>query len=102
MSTHDVTHKYGSDYKLIFVGDATMSPYEIVYAGGSVEHWNEEPGAVWIKRLLQTYPKAVWLNPEPEARWEYTPSIKLTRELMDDRMYPMTLAGLDAAIRELH
>ena len=102
MSTHDVTHKYGSDYKLIFVGDATMSPYEIVYAGGSVEHWNEEPGAVWIKRLLQTYPKSVWLNPEPEARWEYTPSIKLTRELMDDRMYPMTLAGLDAAIRELH
>ncbi|MGB5164477.1 MAG: VWA domain-containing protein [Woeseiaceae bacterium] len=102
MPTNDVTHKYGSDYKLIFVGDATMSPYEIVYAGGSVEHWNEEPGAVWIKRLLQTYPKAVWLNPEPEARWDYTPSIKLTRELMDDRMYPMTLAGLDAAIRELH
>jgi uncharacterized protein with von Willebrand factor type A (vWA) domain len=100
--TLDITHKYGADYKLIFVGDATMSPYEIVYAGGSVEHWNEEPGAVWIKRLLNTYPKAVWLNPEPRERWEYTPSTKLVRELMDDRMFPLTVAGLDDAIRELH
>ncbi len=100
--THDVTHKYGSDYKLVFVGDATMSPYEIVYAGGSVEHWNEEPGAVWIKRLLNTYPKAIWLNPEPKERWEYTPSIKLTQELMDDRMYPLTIAGLDEGIKALH
>ncbi len=100
--TVDVTHKYGADYKLIFVGDATMSPYEIVYPGGSVEHWNEEPGAVWIKRLLHTYPKAIWLNPEPQSRWEYTPSIKLTREIMDDRMFPLTLAGLDDAIKALH
>jgi len=100
--TLDVTHKYASDYKLIFVGDATMSPYEIVYAGGSVEHWNEEPGAVWIKRLLNTYPKAVWLNPEPQQRWDYTPSTKLVRELMDDRMYPLTIAGLDEAIKKLH
>jgi uncharacterized protein with von Willebrand factor type A (vWA) domain len=100
--TLDITHKYASDYKLIFVGDATMSPYEIVYAGGSVEHWNEEPGAVWIKRLLNTYPKAVWLNPEPRERWDYTPSIKLIRELMGERMYPLTIAGLDDAIRELH
>jgi len=99
--TVDVTHKYGADYKLVFVGDATMSPYEIVYAGGSVEHWNEEPGAVWIKRLLNTYPKAIWLNPEPVGRWDYTPSVKLTRELMDDRMYPLTLAGLDEGIRTL-
>jgi len=99
---HDITHKYGADYKLIFVGDATMSPYEIVYAGGSIEHWNEEPGAVWIKRLLGTYPNAIWLNPEPEARWDYTPSIKLTRELMDDRMYPLTIAGLDEGIKQLH
>ena len=75
--------------------DATMSPYEIVYAGGSVEHWNEEPGAVWIKRLLNAYPKAIWLNPEPEQRWEYTPSVKMTRELMEERMYPLTLAGID-------
>ena len=98
----EITHKYGPDYKLVFVGDATMSPYEIAYAGGSVEHWNEEPGAVWIKRLLKSYPKAVWLNPEPEARWDYTPSVKLTRELMDERMYPLTIAGLDQGIKALH
>jgi len=97
----DITHKYGADYKLIFVGDATMSPYEIVYAGGSVEHWNEEPGAVWIKRLLNTYKKAIWINPEPEDRWNFTPSIKLAREIMDDRMYPLTIAGLDEGIRAL-
>jgi uncharacterized protein with von Willebrand factor type A (vWA) domain len=100
-ATLDITHKYSSDYKLVFVGDATMSPYEIVYPGGSVEHWNEEPGSVWIGRLLRTYPKAVWLNPEPEDRWGYTPSIKLVRELMDDRMYPLTIAGLDEAMRAL-
>ncbi|MDH3339472.1 MAG: VWA domain-containing protein [Gammaproteobacteria bacterium] len=100
--TVDITHKYGADYKLIFVGDATMSPYEIVYAGGSVEHWNEEPGAVWIKRLLNTYPKAIWINPEPRNRWDYTPSVKLTRDLMDDRMYPLTIAGLDAGMKALH
>jgi hypothetical protein len=100
--TLDITHKYASDYKLILVGDATMSPYEIVYPGGSVEHWNEEPGAVWLKRLLKTYPKAIWLNPEPRARWDYTPSIKLVRDLMDDRMYPLTIAGLDDGMRSLH
>jgi uncharacterized protein with von Willebrand factor type A (vWA) domain len=99
--THDITHKYGQDYKLVFVGDATMSPYEIVYAGGSVEHWNEEPGAAWIQRLLKTFPKAVWLNPEPQERWRHTPSIQLVREIMEDRMYPLTNAGLDAAMRSL-
>lgn len=99
--TLDITHKYGSDYKLVFVGDATMSPYEIVYAGGSVEHWNDEPGAVWIKRLLNTYPKAIWLNPEPRERWDFTPSVKLTRELLNDRMYPLTIAGLDDGIKAL-
>tara|TARA_R110002096_G_scaffold116164_3_gene251786 strand:- start:42873 stop:44048 length:1176 start_codon:yes stop_codon:yes gene_type:complete len=99
--TLDITHKYATDYKLIFVGDATMSPYEIAYPGGSVEHWNEEPGAVWIKRLLNTYPKAIWLNPEPRSRWDYTPSVKLVRELMDDRMYPLTIAGLDEGIKAL-
>lgn len=99
--TMEIMHKYGPDYKLVFVGDATMSPYEIVYAGGSVEHWNEEPGAVWIERLLRTYHKAVWLNPEPEGRWDYTPSVKVTRELMDGRMYPLTIRGLDMAIKEL-
>jgi hypothetical protein len=100
--TAQITHKYGPDYKLVFVGDATMSPYEIVYPGGSVEHWNEEAGAVWIKRLLKTYPKAIWLNPEPRQRWDYTPSIKLTRDLMDDRMFPLTVSGLDEGIRRLH
>jgi uncharacterized protein with von Willebrand factor type A (vWA) domain len=98
----DITNKYGPDYKLIFVGDATMSPYEIVYAGGSVEHWNEEPGAIWIKRLLKAYPKAIWLNPEPQKRWDYTPSVKLTRELMKNRMFPLTLGGLDDGIKSLH
>lgn len=99
--TLDITHKYASDYKLVFVGDATMSPYEIAYPGGSVEHWNDEPGAVWIKRLLDTYPKAVWLNPEPESRWSFTPSIAMTKELMSDRMFPLTVAGLDSAMRKL-
>jgi len=102
ISTLDLTHKYGADYKLVFVGDATMSPYEIVYAGGSVEHWNDEPGAVWMKRLLNTYSKAIWLNPEPRNRWDYTPSVKLTRDIMDDRMYPLTIAGLDEGIKALH
>lgn len=100
--TSEITHKYGPDYKLVFVGDATMSPYEIAYPGGSVEHWNDEPGSVWIQRLLKAYPKAIWLNPEPEARWSYTPSIKLTRELMEDRMFPLTVSGLDAGIKRLH
>jgi uncharacterized protein with von Willebrand factor type A (vWA) domain len=100
--TLDIIHKYGADYKLIFVGDATMSPYEIVYAGGSVEHWNEEPGAVWARRLLSTYPKAIWLNPEPQHRWPHTPSVKLTREIMDDRMFPLTVAGIDEGIKALH
>lgn len=100
-STLDLTHTYGSDYKLVFVGDATMSPYEIVYPGGSVEHWNDEAGAVWMQRLLRTYPKAIWLNPEPVERWDYTPSVKLVRELMDGRMYPLTVAGLDEGIRAL-
>ncbi len=99
--TLDITHKYASDYKLIFVGDATMSPYEIVYAGGSVEHWNDEPGSVWMKRLLNTYPKAIWLNPEPRQRWDYTPSTKIIRDIMDDRMYPLTVAGLDDGMKAL-
>jgi hypothetical protein len=99
--TFDVLHKYPADYKVVIVGDATMSPYEIAYPGGSVEHWNEEAGAVWLKRLLDVYPKAIWLNPEPEKHWEYTPSIELTRELMGERMYPMTLAGLERGIDHL-
>lgn len=101
VSIFDITHKYAADYKLVFVGDATMSPYEVVSPGGSVEHWNDEPGAVWMQRLLNTYPKAIWLNPEPRQRWDYTPSTKIIREIMDNRMYPLTIAGLDDGIRAL-
>ncbi|MEL7311471.1 MAG: VWA domain-containing protein [Pseudomonadota bacterium] len=101
IGVQEIINKYGPDYKLIFVGDATMSPYEIMYAGGSVEHWNDEPGSVWINRLLQVYPKSIWLNPEPEQRWPYTPSVKLTREIMSERMYPLTVSGLDQAIKRL-
>ncbi|RIK86405.1 MAG: VWA domain-containing protein [Hyphomicrobiales bacterium] len=101
MPTFDVLHKYGPDYKVIFVGDASMSPYEIAYAGGSVEHWNEEPGHVWLTRVLSQWPNAVWLNPVREQHWGYTHSIQMIRDLFCDRMYPLTLAGLEAATREL-
>lgn len=97
----EVLNKYGSDYKLIFVGDATMGPYEIAYPGGSVEHWNEEPGQVWMQRLLNHYPKAVWLNPQPENRWDYYHSVQMIREIMQNRMFPLTLGGLGDAINKL-
>jgi uncharacterized protein with von Willebrand factor type A (vWA) domain len=100
--TLDVMRTYGHDYKLIFVGDATMSPYEIVQPGGSIEHWNEEPGALWMQKLMRTWPHHVWLNPEPQQRWDYTPSVQITRELIEDRMFPLTLGGLDQAIKALH
>ena len=97
----DVLHKYAADYKLILVGDATMSPYEITYPGGSVEHFNEESGEQWMKRLLDTYPKAIWLNPEPQKHWSYTPSIRLLSEIMDHRMFPLTVNGLEQGMRQL-
>ena len=96
-----ILHKYAADYKLIFVGDATMSPYEITYPGGSVEHFNEEAGAVWIQRLLDVYPKAAWINPTPLDRWKYHESISVTRQLMGDRMFPLTLSGLEKAMSAL-
>jgi uncharacterized protein len=99
--TMQVMHTYDSSYKLILVGDASMSPYEIAQPGGSVEHWNEEAGEVWLRRLLVTYPKAVWLNPVPERYWEGTPSIHLLHQLMEGRMFPLTLDGLDRAMRRL-
>jgi len=102
ISTHELMRTYGHDYKLIFVGDATMSPYEIVQPGGSIEHWNEEAGATWLQRMMRTWPHHAWLNPEPESRWEHTQSVQLTRELMEDRMFPLTLGGLDLAIKALH
>ncbi len=97
----DVLHKFGNDYKLVIVGDATMSPYEILLAGGSVEHNNEEPGAAWLQRLLDVYSRAAWINPQPESRWDYHESIALTRKLMGDRMFPLSLEGLERAMRSL-
>jgi uncharacterized protein len=99
--TWDILHKFPHDYKIVFVGDAAMSPYEITHPGGSVEHFNEESGAVWLHRFNNTYPASVWLNPVPEQQWGYSQSTKIVKELMNDRMYPLTLAGLDDAMREL-
>jgi uncharacterized protein with von Willebrand factor type A (vWA) domain len=99
--TWDVLHTYPHDYKVIFVGDASMSPYEIMAPGGSIEHFNEETGAIWLERVARTYPGCVWLNPVAEKDWEYTQSIRIMRQLMGGRMYPLTLEGLDNAMREL-
>jgi hypothetical protein len=99
--TWDILHKYGHDYKVIFVGDAAMSPYEISHPGGSVEHMNEEAGATWLQRVAQTYPATVWLNPTPQRQWEYSTSTRMVRELLHDAMYPLTLDGLEDAMREL-
>ena len=101
LATTEVFRTYPRDYRVIVVGDASMAPYEITHPGGSVEHFNEEAGGVWIQRLLEHYPKAVWLNPVPESEWGYTHTIGLIRHLMEDRMYPLTLAGLEAAMTAL-
>lgn len=98
---YEVMNKYGRDYKVIFVGDATMSPYEIAYPGGSVEHWNKEAGSVWMERVSDTWDNVVWLNPQPEDWWGHTPSIQLTKELVEDRMYPLTVQGLERAMTAL-
>ncbi len=100
-NTWDILHKYGHDYKLIFVGDASMSPYEITHPGGSVEHFNEEAGVTWLNRMTNTYPATAWLNPVPEKQWGYSQSVKIVKELMNDRMYPLTLEGLSDAMKEL-
>ena len=102
ISSFDVLHKYPHDYKIVFVGDATMSPYEITMPGGSVEHWNEEAGAVWLDRVAQIYSHIVWLNPVAEKHWDYTPSIQLVSQVLGGRMFPLTLAGLDGAMKELN
>lgn len=99
--TWDILHKYGHDYKVVFVGDAAMSPYEISHPGGSVEHMNEEAGAVWLERVTRTYPATVWLNPAQQSYWGYSQSTQIIRGLMNDRMYPLTVEGIDAAMREL-
>ncbi len=99
--TWEVMNTYGPDWKAIFVGDATMSPFEITEIGGSIEHWNEEAGELWLRRFLGTYPDAVWLNPVPPARWMSTPSIRMTYQLLEGRMFPLTVDGLDAAMKLL-
>jgi hypothetical protein len=99
--TWDIIRKYNKDYKLIFVGDATMSPYEILQPGGSVEYNNEEAGAVWLQRLTQAFPKFVWINPEPQGVWQYRQSIAIIQQLMSQRMYPLTLKGIEEAMRLL-
>ena len=99
--THEVLRTYGSDYKCIFVGDAAMSPYEIVYKGGANEHWNEEPGQVWLERAQEQWPGSVWINPVKEQYWQYTHSTVLMQEIFKNRMYPMTLKGIEAAMKEL-
>lgn len=101
IDTYQILHTYPHDYKVIFVGDASMSPYEIVHPGGSVEHWNEESGEVWMQRALNVYPKAVWLNPIPEGYWEMTPSIHVMKQIIGHRMFPLTLHGLDDAMKAL-
>ena len=99
--TWDILHKYGHDYKVVFVGDAAMSPYEITHPGGSVEHFNEEPGTEWLRRVARVYPATVWLNPVPEKQWNYSQSTKMIKELVGGSMFPLTLGGLDDAMREL-
>ena len=100
-ATWDVIRKYNRDYKLVFVGDATMSPYEILQPGGSVEYNNEEPGAEWLQRLTHAFPKYAWINPEPQGVWGYRQSISIIQQLMQQRMFPMTLQGLEGAMRLL-
>ncbi|MEO8040248.1 MAG: VWA domain-containing protein [Betaproteobacteria bacterium] len=97
----NVLHTFAHDYKVIFVGDATMSPYEVAYPGGSVEHHNEESGAAWMQRVLDVYPRTIWLNPQPEDRWNYYDSIGMVQQLMGERMYPLTIQGLDRGMKEL-
>ena len=99
--TWEILNKYARDYKVVFVGDATVAPYEITHAGGSVEHWNEEPGALWMRRFMVCYDKLVWINPTPEQTWEYSTSVAMTRDLVDGQMYPLTLRGLEEGMHYL-
>ncbi len=100
-STMDLLHKYGADYKVIFIGDAAMAPYEITQPGGSVEHWNEEAGYVWMQRFMEKYKKLIWINPYPKDTWGYTSSTNIVRDLIEDQMYPLTLRGLEEGMRFL-
>jgi uncharacterized protein with von Willebrand factor type A (vWA) domain len=101
INTLDILHKYSSDYRVVFIGDASMSPYEIMQPGGSVEHWNEEAGEAWMRRVRETYDKVLWLNPTPESDWHWTSSIGHVQKLMENHMYPLTLKGLEDGMRYL-
>jgi uncharacterized protein with von Willebrand factor type A (vWA) domain len=101
IETWDLIHKYTHDYKVIFVGDATMAPYEITHAGGSVEHWNEEAGAVWLQRVMDTWDKVIWINPTPQDTWEYSNSVALTKRMVDDQMFPLTIRGIEDGMNYL-
>jgi uncharacterized protein with von Willebrand factor type A (vWA) domain len=101
LPTFEILNKYAHDYKVVFVGDATMAPYEITHAGGSVEHWNEEPGALWMSRFTDIYDKLVWINPTPQETWEYSNSVAMTRELVGGSMYPLTIRGLEEGMATL-
>ncbi len=101
LPTSQLMNTYSADHKVVFVGDATMSPYEIMAVGGSIEHWNEDAGATWMARMLALYPYAVWLNPQPEDYWSYIPSIGIVKELVSDRMFPLTIDGLERAMKAL-
>jgi hypothetical protein len=101
LPTWEILNKYAHDYKVVFVGDATMAPYEITHAGGSVEHWNEEPGALWMQRFAGLYDKLVWINPTPQETWEYSNSVGMTRQLVDGQMYPLTIRGLEESMNFL-
>ncbi len=101
MPTMDILHTYASDYKCIFVGDASMSPYEIAYRGGANEHWNEETGETWLRRAQEQWPGSVWINPVKQEHWRYTQSIEMIRQIFSDKMYPMTLKGIESAMKEL-
>ena len=99
--TWEVLNKYNGDYRVVFVGDATMAPYEITHSGGSVEHWNEEPGALWLRRFATLYHKMIWINPTPQETWEYSSTVGMTQELMEGRMYPLTIRGLEESMNLL-
>lgn len=101
ISTYEVLNKFNSDYKIIFVGDASMSPYEIIYANGSVEHYNNEPGSIWLKRILEHFPNSVWLNPLPKIEWQETPSIDIINKIFNNRMFPLTIKGIEDATNTL-
>ncbi|MFN7104612.1 MAG: vWA domain-containing protein [Pseudorhizobium sp.] len=101
LSTETVINAFGSDYRVIFVGDASMSPYEITHAGGSVEHWNKEPGELWMRRMTDHFHRCVWLNPVPQAHWQFTQSILQLQRIVSERMFPLTLGGVEQATRAL-